>query len=189
MSGYRLPLFLMYNYSMTTDTEKPAVKEPTEKQIKLAQLIATNDGKLPKEKRKMSDLMIEAGYSPVTSYKPSPILKSETFQRLLDQYLPEKKVVKAHEQLITAGTIQTIDLPIEKTDEEIKAELHEMGGFKVVTIGRKKGSDTARVYYLQPDGVTRRGAVDMAYKLRGSYAPEKQEVAIGSVNIVKYTDE
>lgn len=169
---------------MTTDTEKP-VKAPTDKQYKLARLVADNQGK----GKTIGSLMVEAGYSPISAQKPNQITKSEIFQQLLDRFLPEEKVVKAHDQLIQAGTVQFIELPAEKTDAEIRAELREMGEFKVVTIVRRKGIDIAKVYYIQPDGVTRRGAVDMAYKLRGSYAPEKQEVAIGSVNIVKYTDE
>ena len=171
-------------------TEKPVkIKEPTKKQKRLAKLMSENIREKVEEQKPMGELMVNAGYSLLTSTKPNKITKSETFQALLDRLMPEDRVVKAHNDLIKAGTVQNIELPGEKTDTEIKGELEEMGGYKIITIVRKPGSNIARVYYIQPDSNTRRGAIDMAYKLRGSYAPEKQEIAVASINVVRYGEE
>jgi len=171
-------------------TEKPInIKEPTKKQKKLAELVVANIGKDGKEIKPLGELVVEAGYSMLSANRPTQITKSETFQALLDRLMPEDRVVKAHNDLIKAGTVQNIELPGEKTDTEIKGELEEMGGYKIITIVRKPGSNIARVYYIQPDSNTRRGAIDMAYKLRGSYAPEKQEIAVASINVVRYGEE
>ena len=175
-----------------TATEKPSVKNsykqpPTEKQKRLVALMVENGRKKGSEVRAVGDLMIEAGYSQMTATKPSTITRGEAFTALLDEYLPENDVLEAHKGLIKAGTVTNMEVDPNLTDVEIRGQLYEQG-IKVISISRKQGKD-AKVYFIQPDGNTRRGAIDMAYKLRGSYAPEKQEIAIASVNIVKYTDE
>ena len=170
-----------------TATEKPSVKQPTAKQKKLAELVIVNNRKEGGEVESIGNLMIKAGYTPISATHPENITKGEAFIALLDEYLPETDVLEAHKGLIKAGTITNMAADSNLTDAEIRGQFYEQG-IKVINISRKKGKD-AKVYFIQPDGNTRRGAVDMAYKLRGSYAPEKQEIAIASVNIVKYTDE
>ena len=90
--------------------------------------------------------MIQAGYSPVTANMPSKLTQSQGFQELLAKNLPEKLVTKRHKQLLNKKEVIVRYNHEAKTYETIKTE--------------QPHSDTAK-------------AIDMAYKLRGSYAPEK----------------
>lgn len=157
-----------------------------------------------------SKLVEEAGYSP--KYASSGRFKTtQTWQQILDEVLPEAFLAKKHKELITSGYIQHYIFPwvgdqeVEEaqepqghggslkrkkakkkrglTHEEIKAIVEQVPGCKLIYI--KEDKYMGQVAFFQaPDNKTQKDALDMAYKLRGTFAPEKHAVfATGLENL------
>ena len=99
-----------------------------------------------KGRTSVSKAMREAGYSKSTATKPSKVTKSKAWPALMDEYFPQDFVAKKHKELFDA---------------------------KHSTFMRKNNKIIEKKY---PDNAARKAAVDMAYKLRGSFAAEKVEV-------------
>jgi divalent metal cation (Fe/Co/Zn/Cd) transporter len=91
--------------------------------------------KILEKPRPIGTVMREEGYSENTIVDPQNLTKSKGWKELMEQYLPDDKLAKKHDQLLE----------------------HEEGNIQVK-------------------------ALDMAYKLKGSYAPDK------SVNITANID-
>lgn len=100
---------------------------------KLANLIVENNGNMAKSMR-------EAGYSPETARNPQNIIKTESFQELLDKVIPKELVTSKHAELLNA---------------EVK-------------VYRKGTLETVR---NDTEAISK--GLDMYYKLKGSYAPDK----------------
>ena len=96
--------------------------------------------------KSVGQAMREAGYSEVTADTPSKLTKSKSWKELMDEFLPKDKVARVHAELLDAEDI--------------------------VIIKHKGKIIRERV----PDNSTRKGAVDMSYKLRGEYAPDRFEL-------------
>ena len=96
--------------------------------------------------KSVSGAMRKAGYSAKTAKVPSKLTGSKSFQQLLDEYLPQDKIAAAHAALVEAED--------------------------VVFIPRGKNIIEKR----RPDNAARNKAVEMAYKLRGNFAPEQIEL-------------
>lgn len=90
--------------------------------------------------------MREAGYSKSSADTPSKLTNTLSWPELMDKYLPRKSIAAAHKKLVSAE----------------KSTFVQVGG----EIIEKKS----------PDNAARNKAVDMAYKLRGEFAPEQIEV-------------
>lgn len=101
-----------------------------------------------------SKAMIESGYSEATAKTPQKLTESKGFKELLEQYIPDDELVKIHKEGLHA------------------TKLNGVGGMKV---GLKKGEfeDIGHADIETPDYPTRHKYLDTAYKIKGSYAPEK----------------
>ena len=157
----------------------------------------------------VSTAMIEAGYSPATAKTPQKLTESKGWQELMAEYLPDVDVAKRHQELMNSTTIDHMvfplgpkgeddinfnggrtesnkiedgGVPVERTtltDQEIKDMLAEVN----CKVRRIVHGETARhVYFWTADSKARKDAIDMAYKLKGSYAPVKSLVANIHVN-------
>jgi hypothetical protein len=170
-------------------------KNPSLRQKRLAEKIAenlANGGKTHSLKK----LLKEAGYSDTVAKNPDKVLETKTFQDLLTQYLPENKIAKVHKEVLGASAHQESLFPIEKSDADIKKIIRSVPGAKVIQIdevdifeGEGIIKQYKKVYYTTPAYKYRLSAVDMAHKLRGTYAPEKHEVNskqfLVSISVVK----
>jgi hypothetical protein len=97
--------------------------------------------------KSLSGAMRKAGYPATTAKNPQQVTKSKSWQQLMDEYLPQEFVAEKHKELFLAED--------------------------VVFIPRGKKILERR----RPDHAARRAAIDMAHKLRGSFAPEKIELS------------
>jgi hypothetical protein len=100
----------------------------------------------------VTEAMREVGYSENTVNTPSDVTRSKGWKELMDKYFPEEKVATVHARILDAKRV------IYATD-------------------KGKISDMVEV----EDNDAQAKGVDLAYKLRGSYAPDK-------VNITDETD-
>lgn len=180
-------------------------KKVDKRKLKPISLKARNVAKILAENHGMAvgEAMIRAGYSPITALKPSNLTNSKGWQELMDEYLPEENVAKVHKALLNSHNIDHMTFPlgpkdeteveefitrakddalkagkeyIEKdflTDGDISAMLADVN----CTVRRIVHGEQARhVYFFAPDNRARKDALDMVYKLRGSYAAEKHDV-------------
>ena len=121
--------------------KQPYKRKPTLRMRKTAKILMENNGK------SVSGAMRKAGYPPSTSKNPQQITRTESWQALMDQYLPQDMVAKAH------------------------ADLFEAEDHVFIPRGNKI------LLRKRPDHAARKSAIDMAHKLRGSFAPEKIELS------------
>lgn len=85
----------------------------TIRQKKLAKILSENDSITA------GQAMIKAGYSPISATKPNRVLENEEFKKLLNKYLPDKLLARAHKQAIKATRphphLPTQDIPDHQT--------------------------------------------------------------------------
>jgi len=103
--------------------------------------------------------MRDAGYSIETAKNPSKLTNSRAWREIMEEYLPDETLAKIHEQLLTKQDVIVRNNPT-------------TGKMEVIATG-------------QIDVQAVKAALDMAYKLKGSYAPEKAIVANIIVNADK----
>ena len=97
--------------------------------------------------------MLAVHYSKVTADKPKNITETKSWQTLMEEYLPEDLIAERHKDLL------------QKRDVHITVD--KFGGI----IETDRGIETAAVSK----------GLEMAYKLRGSFAPEKTAPPSGVV--------
>ena len=160
--------------------EKPDTNMPTTRQIIAVKTLA----KVLRNSKNQKGITIqkilkEAGYSDYMAISSTQVTRSKGFQSLLDKYLPEDKVYRVHSELIESKKMDSYKLDAKLTDKEIEQMVEDIKGCKVRRIVRDKNDPFVTVYFYTPDGIIRKSAVDMAYKLRGSYAAEKVDLSGG----------
>ena len=101
----------------------------------------------------VSGAMRKAGYTKISAATPKKLTESKGFKDLLNKYLPDKLLAEKHKELLT--------VPI-KRRTYIKGDLES----------EEESLDTQAVSK----------GLDMAYKLKGAYAPEKRELS-GGLNL------
>lgn len=120
--------------------------------------------------------MIEAGYSPKVAKTPARILESKGMKELLDTYLPDEDIAREHKELLNQKRIDYFVFPKNMEDEEISEHVRAAGLEVIVVRQSDKGK---MAFYSLPDAQAKKAALDMAYKLKGSYAPVKSAVLHG----------
>ena len=101
----------------------------------------------------VSGAMRKAGYTKISAATPKKLTESKGFKDLLNKYLPDKLLAEKHKDLLT--------VPI-KRRTYIKGDLES----------EEESLDTQAISK----------GLDMAYKLKGAYAPEKKELS-GGLNL------
>lgn len=99
-------------------------------------------------KSPIGKLMKRAGYSDEYATNPQKLRKTKSWQQLMEQYIPDDLLARKHKELLNKQ--------------------------EVVVIGKKGERET--VMTGVPDANAVGKGLDMAYKLKGKYTPEKHEV-------------
>lgn len=150
----------------------------------------------------VSRAMIDIGYSPATAKTPQKLTESVGWKELVNEHMSDGELMVKHKQLLNSTKIEHMTFPLgpKKTetqdavikklpknlstildaeialsqtslsDDDIKQMLAEVN-CKVRQIVH--GETARHVYYWAPDTKALKDALDMAYKLKGSYAAEK----------------
>jgi hypothetical protein len=100
--------------------------------------------KLVESGRKIGEVMVKAGYSKNTAIAPTKLTKSKGWLELMEKYLPDKLLAEKHRELL--------EVP-KKVRRYIKGDLESE--------------------YEELDSQAISKGLDMGYKLKGKYAPEK----------------
>jgi len=170
-------------------------KEPLERRKRMAKRLIENGGK------SISKAMRDAGYSDAYASNPHKFKKTKKFKELMQEIMPDDLLAETHLSLLRAGEIQHYTFPaivLNKmtkskdkrakrhikakepvasaiSDEEIKQIVECVPGCKLIYIRYEPAMGGKVAYYQAPDSRSRKDALDMAYKLKGSYAAEKFE--------------
>lgn len=104
----------------------------------------------------------QEGYSDAVADNPQKITKSKSWKQLLDQYLPEDKLLKLHDQQLNSWKLQSMLFQKQVDDESIFELMEQVNCVvkKVVEIPTGK-----LVFYITPDNQSRNKALEMGLKL------------------------
>lgn len=130
--------------------------------------IANLSRKRPKTKK---EIIHDAGYAPTIGKQPHLVFESKGFKELVQEYLPDDLIAKKHRELITLKKIDYLTFP-KKTEDDIITAAMKDAGLRLITI---KTSIVGKLaFYSVTNERAAKDGVDMAYKLKGQYAPEKK---------------
>lgn len=175
-------------------------KKPTENQKVVFRQVVDKIRKGTKVS--ISKEMRESGvYSESMSKKPDKLTKSKGWQTLLNTHLSDDLLSETHHDLLKSTTLDHMVFPLGVETNEQKEEFYqkrEQDALKkgntythvevlsdveirelllsVNCVVRKivHGETARHVYFWCADNRARKDGLDMAYKLKGKYAPEKR---------------
>lgn len=102
-------------------------------------------------------------------------LKKPKIQKAIAEALPDEILAEKHLRLLEQKQLNYFVFSKNMEDEDIKGHL-EANGLELIVI---RLSDKGKMaFYSIDDAQAIKGALDMAYKLKGSYAPEKKDITI-----------
>lgn len=147
------------------------------RQEQSVKILAGNVGRVD-----IAQQMIAAGYSVnYARHGQHKHTQSKSFKDLIDQYLPEEELLITHASMKNSRRLDHMVFPTSVEDDVI-AEL--LASTNCILRKVVHGEQAKHAYFWSPDNRARKDALDMAYKIRGMYAPEKVE----DVSRNKYSD-
>lgn len=148
---------------------------PTAKQKKVVETLLENPG-MP-----VGTAMRTAGYSEASVKNPKELTSTKTWQELMDQYLPDKKLAQAHKKLLDAKYIDHMVFPLATPEEEIRDLLKSVG----CTVRRFQHGETAiHCWFWAPNVGAQNKAIEMAYKIKGYIKGEGAQLPPPSGNTI-----
>lgn len=121
----------------------------------------------------LSRAMRESGYSDAYSKNPQQFKKTKKWKQLMEEYLPGEKLAEVHADLLNAHRLDHAVFSPTMEDEEIIFLLAIVG---CVVKKIQEGDTIKHVYFIAPDNLSRKYALEMAYKLQGKFAPEQIKI-------------
>lgn len=106
--------------------------------------------KIVENRGNVSKTMLEVGYTENSAKNPSNLTDSKGWEELMEEYLPDSLLGKRHKELLNKR-------------EHIAKNNNETHEIEVLDTG-------------EPDTNAVKAGLDMAYKLKGKYAPEKKDI-------------
>lgn len=141
------------------------------KHKKVYETLTKNLGKSSK-KISIEEAMIAQGYSP--SYARAAQLKNtKTWQKLMDEYLPDELLSTTHHELIIARKLDYMLFTAEIDDASIYELLASVGCTPKKIIHGMQG---VHVWFFVADNKIRKDATELAYKIKAKMSPELIEI-------------
>ena len=117
------------------------------------------------------EILRDAGYSDNYSKQPNTLMKSKSFQELLNHYLPDNDILEAHKGILSASKLEHYVFPAKESNKEIKETVESVANCKLQRIS--KIGDYKHAYYWIPDSQSQMKAISEAYKIKNKYSPEE----------------
>jgi len=140
----------------------------------------------------MAKILRDAGYSESVARKPKIVTGTKGFQEEVSKIgdlIPDKKLVQAHKLLLNSRRMRHTFVNPDLTDTEIKRVVTMSNGRLIKLLRDVKVKKMVELWYTVPIGGNIKVALDLAYKLKGSYAPEKQKVDLGGqLEVIRVKD-
>jgi len=123
--------------------------------------------------KKLGKVLKDNGYSSQTAKTPSIITENKTFKEILDEILPEEYVIGEHRKLYNEHR-ELRQIRLETTDDIIIQR--SLDGLENAQVIKNEKDGYTIILINEVDKEARKNAIEMAYKLRGSFSPIKLEV-------------
>lgn len=163
---------------------KPKWKKPTLKQLKVVKEISENLGNKTKEQ-----ILLDAWYSESVAKTPEIVFWSKAILQAFEKgWLSDEYLMEKHKEHLNAKRIETKEMYSYSHDEydddpewvfeQIEYDISsDLPWAKVLSIAKMWGENKQylRVRFSIPDYIVQDRSLDKAYKVKGSYAPEKHE--------------
>ena len=137
--------------------------------------------------------MLEAGYSKTVAENPKKLTESKGFRELMEENgLDDASLTRTHNELLKSARLDHMIFPLGPKKHETPEDAETLADTDIklmladlkCTVRRIVHGETARhVYFWSPNDKTRTSALDMGYKLKGHYAPEKKMTVHAHVNV------
>lgn len=154
----------------------------------------------------MGEILKESGYADTIVENPQIITTSKGFRELMEEALPDSLLTQKHKELLNSTHLDHMTFPLgpktnddknnyisQKVAEALKAgkvynekdllsdeEIKELLSSVNCVVRRVVHGETARhVYFWGKDNKAIKDALDMAFKLKGAYAPIKSDLTSG----------
>lgn len=114
----------------------------------------------------MGQIMLAAGYSKSSAENPKVLTDSQDWQDMMEEFLPDKLLLKKHKQLLEAKKIERIEFPAYVTQETIRAIILD-AGCKPRNFETNPFTGIISVWYWAPDARAQQAALTLAYHLKG----------------------
>jgi hypothetical protein len=135
----------------------------------------------------VGEAMRRAGYSDASAKNPKNLTGTAAWAEMMDKYLPDIELVAVHRDLLESKKLDTEVFPLGLDELVIKKLLEDAGctirHYEVITTGRNPG---VHVWFWAPDQVARRGALDLAYKLKGKMTTKVEHSGQMPVALVEF---
>ncbi|MES2436607.1 MAG: hypothetical protein V4519_01220 [Patescibacteria group bacterium] len=117
----------------------------------------------------VSKAMKEAGYSRSHAHNPQSLVKSKGFQQMLQNYIPEQRILEKVSELFERGEIVSRTFPSILGLDTVK-KMFEKAGLTILNL-REVGDqkNEIEVYFIQPDATSQDKALEKSIKLHGLY--------------------
>lgn len=109
-------------------------------------------------------------YSEKIAKNPQRLTKSKGWNELMDQHLSDNLLSKKHKELLNHKQLDYFVFPKSMGDDEIEEHL---ASFKIKIVAIRWSDKGKMAFYSVTDANAVKAGLDMAYKLKGKYAPEK----------------
>lgn len=170
---------------MAKGKSKKRKYSPTVKQRKAIEQLVVFGGNV-------TEAMKKAGYSDNTAHTPSKLTSSRAYIDVLNRNgLDDESLSQAHQDLMRATIMDERVFPaIRSRDnkkiagyvQKIKDTIEKNPNHKFLFIIKdREGRYVAT--FQRPENISRRGAIDMAYKVKGHFAPIKVDAPVGGYNL------
>ena len=139
----------------------------TSKQQIVARDLLENTGK------SVSKAMLDAGYAPTSAKNPQQLTRSKAWQKLMEDYLPDEKLIEKHKNLLEADKFDKLVFPYILPDKAVKdfTDFLTQLGVSTSSFSIATGGKRTVIYFTGPDRSTQLSALALAYKIKGRLSP------------------
>ncbi len=183
---------------MDAITPEKRKRRPTAKQIKAVKATLENLG--TDKPKSQGQILAESGYAPAIVKNPQMVTESKGFKDLFLEGITDLDLVGKHKNLLNSTKLEHMTFPLgpkEESSEEMEGGLGDefkerttltddeieglLAGVNCVVQRVVHGDHARHVYFWAQDSRALKDGLDMAYKLKGFYAPEKSV----NLNVIK----
>lgn len=100
-------------------------------------------------------------------------VKKKTFSELLDKYMPTEMVMQQHKKMYTAHR-EIKQIRLDTLDDEVIKKA--MRGYENITAIKNEKDGYTMLIINEVDREARKNAIELAYKIKGAFAPTQIEV-------------
>lgn len=161
-----------------TKSDNLGGKQPSLKQERALAVLVESGGRLSK-----GEVLRRAGFSESTANQPNKVFGSATWEKLMKRHLPDTFLAHKHRQLMSQQKLKKEYVPVETDDEQI-IEMCGRLGVDLLRIGLTKDKKAKVLWLAVPDVDALRHGLNMAYDLKGKYAPKKVESTLTSLEML-----